>query len=435
MPDKKNHSAPSRRPRVAIIGAGPAGIYTARLLRDFPGDLHLFEAGEKIGAKLRLTGGGRMNLGNRHFGASAFQSEQPRLLANFFKSPRAKNWEEVFRELGTEWKYEGDRAVLASEDADAEVERLARALRDQVNLRVRLSTRVERAGMEGAKFRLEFARSNVGSGNATPPEKPDTAKCYNARPDPEIYDAVVVAGGGRFRLAEKRAGGADEIYALPLQLGHAITVTTPSLSPLVLDPPLFSGLSGLSIRARLTDPATGRSATDDLLFTHRGLSGPAALDFSALASGPAGELCFLPDADEDEFAKKLSSARKGRVVLRTLLRDGLPRGLADWLLDHLKIPEGQVVATLKGEDEKRVRENLFRFRLPRFAKMDYPSCWTTRGGVDLRGVSMATLESKLRPGLYFAGEILDISGLCGGFNLSFAAVSARVVADALLKGK
>jgi hypothetical protein len=137
--------------------------------------------------------------------------------------------------------------------------------------------------------------------------------------------------------------------------------------------------------------------------------------------------------NEDEFTKKFSAARVGKKFLRTFLAELLPRKIADWHLGLLRLSFEAIVNEVTREQEKKLRENLFYFRLAGMRKMDYASCWTTRGGVDLKSVNMATLESKIHSGLFFAGEILDISGLCGGFNISFAAVSAKIVAESILK--
>jgi len=91
-----------------------------------------------------------------------------------------------------------------------------------------------------------------------------------------------------------------------------------------------------------------------------------------------------------------------------------------------------MIADINKEKLKILRQNLFHFNLSNVKKLDYPFCWTTRGGVDLKEINMATLESKLNKNCYFAGEILDVNGLCGGYNISFAAISAKIVAEAIL---
>ena len=148
-----------KKERIAIIGAGPAGIFATLLLADFPGEIVLFDQNKRIGEKLRITGGGRMNVTNRIFSAKEFSSQSSRELKNLFKSKWVKRREEIFAELGIEYVWEGDRAILKSMNAVAEVERLNKKIEQQKNAKFRGNSTVLRVKENGGKFMVEYVKN------------------------------------------------------------------------------------------------------------------------------------------------------------------------------------------------------------------------------------------------------------------------------------
>jgi predicted flavoprotein YhiN len=111
----------------------------------------------------------------------------------------------------------------------------------------------------------------------------------------------------------------------------------------------------------------------------------------------------------------------------------MPKKVVDWHIKKAKLSEGINISDISKDTLKLLRKNLFRFPIQNANTLDYPACWTTKGGVDLSEVNISTLESKITPHLFFAGEILDVNGLCGGYNISFAAISAKIVSESILK--
>ena len=246
--------------KIGIIGTGPAGIFLSLLMADSPYEIHLFEQNSKIGEKLKLTGGGRMNIMNKVFSANEFSSENENLLKKIFKSPWVTKREKIFKELGFEYFWEKNRAILKSENAKEEVEKLRRKLTKQQNLSLHLNSKIISAQKEKAKYKLEIE---------TPSDVTQ-----------ESFDIVVIASGGMFQIGIKTSK--NSTYKLASELGHSTTSTNPSLSSLAIAKNQFADFSGISFHGKLTDLANQQSITDDILFTHKGVSGPAALDFSGI---------------------------------------------------------------------------------------------------------------------------------------------------------
>lgn len=398
--------------RVAIIGAGPAGLYSTLLLKNFEGEVHLFDQNTDVGEKLKLTGGGRMNVTNHLFGVEQFSSTEPRILKQVFKSPHVRHREALLTSLGVEYTWEKNRAILKSQNAVAEVARLKQNVLTQPNAQLHLQHKAIRINSHNQQ-RLTFSTPN---GQIT-----------------QIFDAVILSGGAMYRL--KDLGQAEKIYTLPLQLGHTITTVSPSLSPLVFKDPALRKLQGLSFTGQLTDCSSKKSVTDDMIITHFGLSGPAILDFSAVRNSEQIELNFIPQISEVDFRQQIDQKRHGSHRLRTFLRAQVPHRLADFLLEQASLNTETIIADLPKAKLKTLLQSIFHYPIPPCQTKNYPSSWTTKGGVNLAEINPATLESKLSPGVFFAGEILDIDGLCGGYNISWAAISAAIITDFLTKQK
>jgi len=398
--------------KVAIIGAGPAGIYSSLLLENFAGQIHLFDQNKDVGEKLKTTGGGRMNVTNQKFSAEEFSSQSSNLLKKLFKNPHFNNRHLIFETLGIEYQWEKNRAILASQNAPLEVARLKNKVLTQSNLELHLEHKalnIEK--LETGLFRIKF-------------ETPQNTHFLD-------FDKVILSGGGMYRMRD--LGEPEKIYALPLQLGHTITDVQPSLSPLIFTDKVLRELKGISFEGTLTDTQNKKSVTDDLIITHFGLSGPAVLDFLAFRESESIELCFTAHLKEHELREKINAQRQGAHRLRALLREYFTKNLTDFFMQQAGLEVEAVIADLPKAKLHTLIQTIFHYPIPKVQSKNYPSSWTTKGGVRLEEINTANLESKLNAGLYFAGEIMDTNGLCGGYNISFAAISAQIVADSLLK--
>ncbi len=329
-----------------------------------------------------------------------------------FKNPHFTNRDLIFEKLGVEYEWEKNRALLRSQNAPLEVARLKAKALAQTNLKLCLehkATAIEK--LESGLFRINF-------------ETPNNLSVLD-------FDFVVLSGGGMFRM--KDMGDTDKIYKLPLQLGHTITDVQPSLSPLIFTDKALRELKGISFEGILTDTQNKKSVSDDMIITHFGLSGPAVLDFSAFRESESIELCFTTQLKEHELRDKINAARQVSVRLRALLREYFTKNLTDFFLLQADLNVETVIADLPKAKLHKLIQTIFHYPIPKVQSKNYPSSWTTKGGVKLEEINVARLESKLAPGLHFAGEIMDTNGLCGGYNISFAAVSGQIVAESILK--
>jgi len=389
--------------KIAIIGAGPAGIYTALLLHDFVGEIHLLEQNKDVGEKLKTTGGGRMNVTNRVFSDNEFTSTERRTVERLFKNPHFENRYDILEKLGIEHQWEKNRAILKSQDAVAEVARLKSKLERQDNLHLHLNTKIVKITTVEDKFNVESE---------------DTEG---------LFDKVVMTTGGMYRMWDM--GTLEKIYELPLAFDHSIEPVSPSLCPLIFKDKDLRAFSGISFVGQLNDEDTKKSITDDLLITHFGISGPAALDFSSFARENVS-LSFITEISETEFVSQFNDLRNGKNSLKKFLKKYLPQRLVNFHLERSGIDQDFIADLSKAKLQDLV-ESLFHYPIPPRQKNVYPGSWTTKGGISLREVKTKNLESKQVPGLHFAGEVLDFNGLCGGYNISFAMISAQIVADSL----
>ena len=209
-----------------------------------------------------------------------------------------------------------------------------------------------------------------------------------------------------------------------------MTDISASLCPLIFRDKPLRAFSGIRFVGSLNDIESGRSVTDDLLITHFGISGPAALDFSSFAS-EAVTLSFITELSESEFIAQFNDLRLGKNSIKKFLKQFLPQRLVQFHLDRSNVDQ-DFIADLSKTKLQLLIKSLFHYELPTRQANVYPGSWTTKGGVSVDQVQTKNLESKKIPGLYFAGEVLDFNGLCGGYNISFAMISAQIVADDIL---
>jgi predicted Rossmann fold flavoprotein len=251
---------------------------------------------------------------------------------------------------------------------------------------------------------------------------------------------VALTTGGQ---ALPRSGSDGAGYRLAQTLGHTIVAPTPALVPLCLDGDLHVALAGVGHDVELRLMADGqkpRRLTGSLLWTHRGVSGPVVLDISrhwlrAEVEGRQPRLTanFLPGDDFSSAERRLIelSAAHPRSTLLTALSRLIPAALARALADRLALDAALRMAQLSREDRRRLVRAVVEWPLPVKGSRGYAEAEVTAGGVALEEVDGGTLASRICPGLFLAGEILDVDGRLGGFNLQWAWSSAWVAARGL----
>ena len=365
----------------------------------------IFDAGLPL-AKLMLTGGGRCNLSNAIFEPRELAARYPRggkFLTSVFSRFGARETLEWFTSRGLPLVTEDEGRVFPASGRAADVRDVlvSEARRHGVPVHARLAvTALER---ERDTWHLATSRGT------------------------ESYDRVVIATGGDWK------DGPGSGYRLARALGHAITPLAPSLTGLETAETWPGTLAGLSIKdARMIAVQDGRTVAEergDLVFTHRGLSGPGAFRISSrcafLQVSPraplALSLSLTSCASQAEVEKLLlgSMAARPRQQVSSAVRTLLPRSLADAVISLAGVDPATQGSQLDREARKRLAGLLHRIPLTVTGR-DKGAEMVTAGGVDLAEVHPATMESRLSPGVYFCGEILDIDGFTGGFNLQAA---------------
>ncbi len=410
---------------IAIVGAGPAGIFSALFLaKKYAHELqsgkvqiHIFEKNNSLGKKLQFTGGGRMNISNKMLNPDTFFSSNTRKKNHFFKSHYFEPSEvidgvqqfsvmKLFDELEIKYFWEGKRAILKSENARLEVHNFQQRLAKTKNIVLHIGTEV-----------TEIQQL-------------------------EMFETILWTTGGMFQVRDRSipntSSSKKQVYGVLEELGHRIIPPTPSLSPFRFSQKeredlQFSEVAGQSFRGKIyakniyTKKMT--EVVDDILVTHVGLSGPAILDFSAVWDKQSVVyINFVPQYTEHHLQQKLQALRNGKNSLLSFFSQFLSKKLVKFLFYKAKVQK-IYFADITKQEMKRLVSVFCAFVLPKPQFFPYQACWTTKGGVSLSDINVATLESKKRPNMFIAGEVLDIDGLCGGYHISLCILQAKIISD------
>jgi predicted Rossmann fold flavoprotein len=408
---------------LAVVGAGAAGMMAALLAaRERPGwRIILFEASPRPGTKILASGGGRCNVTNSVVTETDFCGGSRAIVRRVLRAFPVTATRDLLSSLGVDLVEEEHGKLFPSTHRATTVQR---ALLDeciQRGVEVLCSFRVRGITKDAADgFIL------TGTGNAS----------RHAR-------RVLLTAGGR---SYPRTGSDGSGYDLARALGHALVVTTPALVPLVLADDLHAGLSGVAHEAELallSHSARPWRRRGSLLWTHFGVSGPVVLDASrhwerarVESRGPRLLLNVLPGLDFSAAdALLLHAARRSpTAALASTLGRVLPRALAQACARWAGLSPAHQIGQLSREDRRRVVHALVETELPVTASRGWNHAEVTAGGVPLSEVHPATLESRVCPGLFLAGEILDVDGRLGGFNFQWAWSSAWVAAHGITRG-
>ena len=380
---------------VIIIGAGASGLMCAIEAGKRGRRVLVIDHANKAGKKILMSGGGRCNFTNLTVEPSNFISNN----AHFCKSAlsRFNQWD--FLALVERHHinfHEREHGQLFCNDSAKDILIMLLAECAAVNVSVQLDTRIDSIKTCADGFMLE---TNQGVLNCA---------------------SLVVATGG---LSIPKMGATPFGYQIAQQFGLAIVPTRAVLVPLTLQPEdkeKFSLLSGIAVPCTISNHR--QSFTEALLFTHRGLSGPVALQMSSYwFAGEDLEFNFLPQLD---LVETLKEKRRDKVksTLKTVLDSYLPKRLIACLL-----PEELLSCTLPDLSDRQIQlvaQQLQQWQIKPNATEGYRTAEVTLGGVDCDALSSKTMASKQVPGLYFIGEVVDVSGWLGGYNFQWAWSSA-----------
>ena len=384
-----------------ILGAGAAGLHCAA---NAGGDVLVVDHAKAAGEKIRISGGGRCNFTNTGTTHANFISANP----HFAKSALARYTQWDFIDLvdrhGIAW-HEKTLGQLFCDVSAKDIIAMLLAEMNAVGAQLWLKTEIGNIRHDGSVFHVALKRDG-------------TAQIVTA-------DNLVVALGGK---SIPKMGATGLAYDIARQFGLKVTDTRAALVPFTFSDEKFKPLAGTAIPARLTT-SDGTAFEEALLFTHRGLSGPAVLQSSSYwRDGEDVNIALAPNFDIDA-ALKSHRTTDGRKAVTTILSTHIPARLLDFLADDIDLSGN--VGDLSDARIGDLTSALRRWALKPSGTEGYWTAEVTLGGVDTNDLSSKTMEAKAQKGLYFIGEAVDVTGWLGGYNFQWAWSSAVAAGAAI----
>lgn len=381
---------------VLVIGAGAAGLMCALTAGQRGRVVQVIDHANKVGKKILMSGGGRCNFTNTGTTAANFVSANP----HFCKSALARYTPADFIDLVERHRIAYHEKELGQLFCDVSSRQIVKMLVDEcqaAGVQVRTDCGVQRIERAADGFHVDTAHG------------------------PFFAASLVVATGG---LSIPSMGASGFGYEVARQFGHRVLPTRAGLVPLTLSGSHQARLAELAgVALPVEARSNGMAFRNFMLLTHRGVSGPAILQISSFwQPGDALALDLLPGQDAGEWLRRMKRDRPA-AELRTVLAEILPKRFAQRLCEHW-LPD----RPMRQLDEPQLRQAaqvLNDFPLVASGTEGYRTAEVTLGGVDTAQVSSSTFESRLVPGLYFIGEVLDVSGWLGGYNFQWAWASGH----------
>ncbi len=430
---------------VAVLGGGAAGLMAGIAAAESGASVVVLEKNRKAGVKILMSGGTRCNITNArglheyeldlvsggvdpaydiNSGLGARSIQQAFGAAGRFLGPslRAHGAAETIRLIedeGVPTKVEANGKVFPVSNRALDVQRALLGRLERVGTRL-----ITRAPVVELSQHDECGRFRVATG-------PESGLVFDAT-------GVILATGGR---SYPGCGTTGDGYDLARRLGHNVLPTRPSLVPLRVEAGWVAELAGLTLesaRIEVVAPESDKPLAErieSVLFTHVGLSGPAILDVSRAIEGPNSgpnsgpEASRLPDLRIDALpriarghwdAELQSACRSGRRAVGGILSERLPKRLASTLMALADVPPSRLGPDLSRAERLRLVEAIKALRVPVASTLGFAKAEVTAGGIPLDEVDPKTLESRVRPGLYIIGEVLDLDGWIGGYNFQAA---------------
>lgn len=408
---------------IAIVGAGAAGLAAAIAAaeRAKPADdvrILLLDGAHTFGAKILVSGGGRCNVTHEAVTPTDFFGNR-RIIKNVLAAFPIEQTIAWFASLGVDLKREETGKLFPVTDKSRTVLNALIERCRQLGVEIHSDHRVhviKRAPGEKTEFQVQHTHGTL------------------------VANRLILATGGR---SIPKSGSDGFGYELARRLGHQVTATAPALVPLVLADTMFhKTLSGLSHEVELTTMVKERTAdhrTGSLLWTHFGISGPVVMDASrfwclAKERGEPAEIYgnFLPGQTREQVRKWFMEEMKDhpRRSLVNTLAQKLPLRFAESLIQYAKCDSQAAIAQLPRQDREHLLTLLTKFPFPIVHDRGWNYAEVTAGGVPLEEINFRTMESKIVPGLYLVGEILDCDGRIGGFNFQWAWATGQLAGRA-----
>ncbi len=396
---------------VLVVGAGAAGLFCAGIAGQSGLKVLIVDHASKTAEKIRISGGGRCNFTNRHTTPANFLSENPQFCRSALARYAPQDFIDLVQKHGIGFHEKHKGQLFCDDSSEQIIQMLLRECEAGDVQRWQPCTVADLRPTAGG-FELDTSGGPV-----------------QAR-------RVVIATGG---LSIPKIGASDWGLRLAKRFGHRIVEPRPALVPLTFDTQSwgrFASLAGLSLPVQVS---TGQGKQrgqflEDLLFTHRGLSGPAILQISSYwQTGQALRIKLAPERSMEHSLLEAKGA--SRRQLGNELAELLPQRLAQLWLERLDLDPSRPMPECRDKDLLHLAQQLQDWQITPDGSEGWRKAEVMRGGVDTRELSSQSMESKVQPGLHFIGELVDVTGWLGGYNFQWAwasaAACARACAEAL----
>lgn len=404
--------------KILVIGAGPAGLMAAGTLAERGFDVTLADKNEKTGKKLYITGKGRCNVTNECDGKEFLASvvSNPKFLMSAINAFDSYDTVDFLQKNGLNTVTErGNRVFPASQKSSDVIKTFTDYCRKN-GVKILLSAKVVGVKSDGEDFVVSFSDKT------------------------ERFQKVIVATGG---LSYPSTGSTGDGYEIAKSFGHKIVKPVQALVPIELNEPWVQKLSGLSLKNVRCSVTAGEKeiASDfgEMLFTHKGVSGPIILSLSSKINrlNPNGLKLLVdlkPALSDDVLDARLQRdfAELNLKQFKNSLDGLLPKSLVPVIVGLSKIDPEQKVGQITREQRKNLVHLLKNLTFSVKKLAGFEEAIITAGGVDVKEINPKTMESKLQKGLYFVGEVLDVDALTGGFNIQIALSTAYAAATHIL---
>lgn len=396
--------------RVAVIGGGPAGMIAAGFAGRTENEVTIFEKNEKLGKKLFITGKGRCNITNSSDIENLIENVvvNNSFLYSAFYSFTNDDIVELLEKYGLKTKVErGNRVFPVSDKSSDVIKTLEKFLKDN-GVSVQLNSEITHIKKDAKRnvFIIEFKDGRR-----------------------ETFDKVIVTTGGK---SYEQTGSTGDGYDIAKSFGHTIVKLKPALVPCELKNSFIEELQGLSLRnvelSAYVDDKKVFEEFGEMIFTHYGISGPLVLTMSNYINKYVGKgkiemsIDLKPALDDAKLENRLLNdfEKYSKKQFKNALGDLLPSKLIPVIIKLSEIPEEKFVNQISKEERKRLVYLLKHLKLQFLKFRPLNEAIITSGGVSVLEVDASTMESKLVSGLFFAGEVLDVDALTGGYNLQIA---------------
>lgn len=398
--------------KVFVIGGGPAGMMAAIAAAKNWNEVHLFEKNEKLGKKLFITGKGRCNVTNASDMASHFNNivSNPKFLYSAYNTFMSEDVIDMIESAGIPLKTErGNRVFPISDKSSDIIKALSIKLKESgVNIHLNCNVQgiTECNEAEKGNFCVKFS---------------DGKKLY--------CDSCIIATGG---FSYQTTGSTGDGYNFAKTLGHDVTKLYPALVPLNVKDECCKEMQGLSLKnvtlSVYVDDKKMYSDMGEMLFTHFGISGPLVLTASSVVTDcmtnhkVTAYIDLKPALTNEQLDKRLVRDFTENINknFKNSLDGLMPKKMLPIIIRLSGIPEEKKVNEITKEERHRLVDIIKNFKLDISSTRGYNEAIITKGGIDIKQVSPKTMESKMIPGLYFAGEVLDLDAFTGGYNLQIA---------------